>query len=444
MSSEPGSNTSSSKFYTGGSSTTPPAALPLTFFGASFAGLIACGLALVLAHNQGVADPTSDPLVAAAHFGMLATLSMGILGALHQFTPVVTQRPLRSVRLGWTTFVAWLLASWLLPLGFGTRHEVMVEAGGAFAAIAITLLTINLWNSLKAKGKGAPVLGLRFALSGFIATGCFGVVYVADRRGNWFDLSGHVVLAHASIGLLAWLGLTYVSVAEKLWPMFFLAHVPGKHHPGIVAVVALPMGVLLLSPGLLLGLPLLAWIGGAVILLGLTSHISSLTLHLLHRKRPVDLYFIFVATSAIWMVMGVVFALLAGIDISRNYHLAVMMSAASAAAFGGWILEAFVGHIHKVIPFVQWSMFRRRGIQKNLSGNQLMFGDLYNHWIAAIVYGTITIAIAAICAGLAISIPGCLVVGGTLFALAGVLLPINFSVKSIHILRTYAAKTQAQ
>ncbi|MGH3068116.1 MAG: hypothetical protein ACRDOH_13040 [Streptosporangiaceae bacterium] len=54
--------------------------------------------------------------------------------------------------------------------------------------------------------KGATVTGLRFALAGFVATACFDVVYVADRRGNWFDLSGHTVLVHAVIGLFAWLG----------------------------------------------------------------------------------------------------------------------------------------------------------------------------------------------------------------------------------------------
>ena len=64
--------------------------------------------------------------------------------------------------------------------------------------------------------------GLRFALAGFVVTACFGVVYVADRSGEWFNLSGHILLAHAVVGLFAWLGLTYVSVAEKLWPMFFL------------------------------------------------------------------------------------------------------------------------------------------------------------------------------------------------------------------------------
>jgi hypothetical protein len=366
---------------------------------------------------------------------MLATLSMGVLGALHQFTPVVTQRPLRSVLLARITFATWLAAAWLLPLGFETRTEVLVEVGGGFAAIAITLLTVNLWTSLGVKGKGAPVIGLRFAVAGFIATACFGVVYVADRQGKWFQLSGHVVLAHATIGLFAWLGLTYISVAEKLWPMFFLSHVPGKRRSGLLAVFAIPIGIVLLSPGLLFEIPIFAWTGGAIISLGLGSHLLSLFAHLRYRKRKVDLYLIFVVTAAIWMVTGMALALTAGLVISNNYHLGVMLVAASVAAFGGWILEAFVGHIHKVIPFVLWSMLRDRGIEKNLSGKQLMFGDLYNHWIASAVYGFISIGVASVCVGFASSNPSFLIVGGSLLALSGGLLGINLSAKSVHILR---------
>ena len=90
----------------------PGPSVPLSFLAASALGLAACGAALVWARAAAVANPTADPVVAAAHFGMLATLSMGVLGALHQFTPVVTQRALRSVRLARATFLAWLAAAW--------------------------------------------------------------------------------------------------------------------------------------------------------------------------------------------------------------------------------------------------------------------------------------------------------------------------------------------
>jgi hypothetical protein len=109
---------------------------------------------------------------------------------------------LRSVRLARATFLSWFAASWLLPLGVAIRQEQLVEAGGLFAAVAVGLLVVNLPTPLVTRGRGVPVAGIRFALDGFVVTACFGVVYVADRSGNWFDLSGHIVLATPSSACL--------------------------------------------------------------------------------------------------------------------------------------------------------------------------------------------------------------------------------------------------
>jgi hypothetical protein len=285
-------------------------------------------------------DPTDDQVVAAAHFGMLATLSMGVLGAIHQFTPVITQRPLRSVRLSRTTFLTWLAGAWLLPFGFATQQEYVVETGGAFAALAVTLFVVNSAQPLSVQGKGAPVTGLRFAIAGLVVTACFGVVYVIDRQGNWFDLAGHVVLAHACVGLFAWLGLAYVSVSEKLWPMFLLAHVPGRRRSAWLAVWAVPSGVLLLSPGLLFGMVWLAWCGAAILAVGLGAHLFSLMMHIRYRRRKADLHLLFVITSAVWLVVGAALALAAELIIGRHHHVGVGLVAAAVAAFSGWLLIA--------------------------------------------------------------------------------------------------------
>lgn len=73
----------------------PPPSVPLAFLAAASTGLVACGGAWIWARSAAAADPNADPVVAAVHFGVLATLAMGVLGAAHQFTPVITGRPLR-------------------------------------------------------------------------------------------------------------------------------------------------------------------------------------------------------------------------------------------------------------------------------------------------------------------------------------------------------------
>lgn len=413
----------------------PPPAVPLSFLAAAAFGLVACGVALIWARGAAMADPTADPVVAAAHFGMLATLSMGVLGALHQFTPVVTQRPLRSTRLAWATFVTWVGAAWLLPSGIAAQQEGLVEAGGGLAAVAVTLLAVNLSAPLAARGRGHTVTGLRFALAGFTATACFGVTYVADRRGNWFDLSGHVVLAHAVIGLFAWLGLTYIAVAEKLWPMFFLAHVPGQHRAGRLAVWLIPAGVTLLSPGLLASVAPLAWAGAVILAAGLAAHLASLGAHVRHRRRKGGLHLVFVATAAGLLVAGTGLALAATLEMSRDHHAGMALAAAAVAAFAGWVLEALAGHAHKVVPFILWSVLRGRGIATSPSGSPLGFADLYDHRLAAATYALVTAGIAAVASGFGATQPAALAAGGGLLAAAGLAVAANLSVTPALLLR---------
>lgn len=412
----------------------PPPSVPLSFLAAASIGLVASGAALVWSRAYGVVDPTNDRVVAAAHFVMLATLSMGVLGAIHQFAPVVTQRPLRSVWLSHATFLSWLAAAWLLPFGFATQRELVVQAGGAFAALAVTLLVVNVSAPLSVRGKGAPVTGLRLAIVGFIVTACYGIVYVIDRQEDWFDLSGRVVLAHAGVGLFAWLGLTYVSVAEKLWPMFLLAHVPGRRRSPWLAVWAVPSGALLLSPGLILGLAWLTWCGAAILGVGLGAHLFSLMMHLRYRRRKADLHLLFVVTAAVWLLVGAALALAAALTIGRHQHTGVALMAAAVTAFSGWLLVALVGHAHKIVPFILWSALRRRGVDEKADGTRLMFGDLYDHRWAGVVYGLVTAGVAAVCLGFAASTSIAIAIGGGLFVVTGLCVAVNLSMTPIRLL----------
>ena len=414
----------------------PPPSVPLSFLAAAALGLVACGAALIWTRGAAMTDPTADPVVAAAHFGVLATLSMGVAGALHQFTPVVTQRPLRSVALAWATFVTWLGAAWLLPSGIAAQQEGVVEAGGGLAAIAVTLLVVNLSAPLAARGKGHTVTGLRFALAGFAVTACFGVTYVADRRGNWFDLSGHVVLAHAVIGLFAWLGLTYVAVAEKLWPMFFLAHVPGRHRAGRLAVWLIPAGVTLLSPGLLASVDPLAWAGAAVLAAGLGAHLTSLLAHVRHRRRKADLHLVFVATAAGFLAgrgragarrrTGHAPRPARGLGTGRRRGDRVRR----VAARGPDRPRAQGRAVHRVVGAARprhrhHALGPAAGLRRPLRPLHRRCG----------IYALVTAAIAAVCTGFGATQPATLAAGGGMLAAAGLAAAANLSVTPALLLR---------
>ena len=411
----------------------PPPSVPLSFLAAASAGLVACGVAWIWVRSASAADPNSDPVIAAVHFGVLAALTMGILGATHQFTPVITGRPLRSIRLARATFMAWLAASWALPLGVGFENVGLTAASGALALVGLVLLAWNLAAPLSVRGKGTPVTALRLALLGAVATTLLGATFVGDRQGNWFALSAHVDLAMGVLGLFAWLGVTYIGVAQKLWPMFMLAHLPSGHRAGAVAVWATWLGAAVLAGGLAHGASSAEWAGAGVLGTGLGAHLVSLWAHLRHRRRKADLHLLFVATAAAWLAVAAGLALAGALLLPHHYHLGVALVTAAMVASGGWLLEALVGHAHKVVPFIVWSLLRSQGARNGPSGKPLMFADLYHHGWAGTTYGTVTTGIAALCAGLGASWTPAIAAGGVFLAATGALAAANLSARPLHL-----------
>src|SRR5689334_2262817 len=97
--------------------TAPPPAVPLGFLAAAGVGMAAFGAALVGAAGALASGPTRPGALGAVHVGVLGFLTTAILGALHQFCPVVGSRRLRSVPLARLTLVLWVPAVTALPIG---------------------------------------------------------------------------------------------------------------------------------------------------------------------------------------------------------------------------------------------------------------------------------------------------------------------------------------
>src|SRR3546814_19944415 len=100
-------------------------------------------------------------MVAAVHSAMLGFLSTGVLGALHQFAPVVGNRPLRSTRAAAVTMALFLPGVWTLAGGFAHGPSWLVPAGGITATTDILLAAWNRSGALSSKGQGVPLAGLR-------------------------------------------------------------------------------------------------------------------------------------------------------------------------------------------------------------------------------------------------------------------------------------------
>lgn len=416
---------SSAPFVPGGAGTVPPASVPLGFLAAAGVGLSAFGLAVWFAADRLVASPTHPGAVSAMHVGVLAFLTTAVLGAVHQFAPVVGRRPLRSILAARLTLVGMVATAWLLPSGFAHGPETLVAAGGVLGACAVSLAAWNLSGPLAAGGGGVPLAGLRLSVGFLVVTVAFGVVYAFDRQTGWFPLLPHRVLAHAHLGLLGWLGLTYVAVAEKLWPMFLLAHRP-RARAGAWAVGLLAAGTPVLAAGLLFAVPALAWPGGVAAAAGLGCHLASLASAVRHRRRPLELLHGYLFTSAGFLVAAVALgaaAALADVDPADRSRLV----AAEVASLVAWLGLAVVGHAHKIVPFISYTALRARGVTTGPTGRPLLFGDLFHHGVARATLGCAAIGFAAALTGILAASPTVLAGGGALVSLTGALATINLA-----------------
>ena len=411
----------------------PPPAVPLAFLAASGIGLTALGLAVWFAADRLTTAPTHPGAVSAVHVAMLAFLTTGVLGALHQFAPVVARRPLRSTSAAWVTFVGMVATAWILPTGFAHGPEWLVATGGLVGTATVGLAAWNLSGPLSSRDGGVPLWGLRASVGYLVATVLFGLVYALDRRYGWFPLVPHRVLAHAHLGLLGWLGLTYVAVAEKLWPMFLLAHRPHDRE-GRIAVAALAAGAPAIAVGLLLAAPALAWTGGLLAAVGLCAHLASLLSCVRHRRRRLELLHAFLFTSAGFLVVALVLAEVAAVfPLSPGRRSDVV--AAEVAALTGWLGLAVVGHAHKIVPFIGYSALRARGIRSRPDGSPLLFAHLFRPSTARATLVTGGTGFGLVVVGLLVVSAPTVAVGGVALALTGAAATSNLALTPRRVLK---------
>ncbi len=404
---------------------TPPASVPLGFLTLSGVGLTVLGVTVALGADLLVQAANAPGPVAIAHVSMLAFLTMAVLGAAHQFTPVVARRPLRSGRVAHLTLVGMAATATLLPIGFSRGPEMLVATGAIVGSITVLLALWNLSHPLAATGGGVSLAGLRLSLGFLAVTVALGVTYAISRQTGWFAPLPHRVLAHAEMGLLGWLGLTYVAVAEKLWPMFLLAHRPSAR-PGAWAVGLLGAGAPLITAGFLTGTPVLTWTGGVVATAGLVCHLVSLASAVRHRRRPLELLHAFLFTSAAFLVAAVVLAVIA-VTTDPSPGGAVRLAAAHVTALVGWLGLAVVGHVHKIVPFITYTALRAKGTLTGPTGKPLMFGDLIHRPTGWVSLAGGVIGFGGLVVGLLAASPPVVIIGGVAMATVGAVTTINLA-----------------
>ncbi len=412
----------------GEAASVPPADVPLGFLAASGVGLVGAGSAAAILAGSLVAHPTADRSIAVVHMFMLAFLTVGVLGAIHQFAPVIGGRPLRSVALARSTVGMVVAGCWLLPLAFLLSDNRLLVVGGVLVGVGVAGVVVNLSAPLSGRAGGPSVTGLRWSLGGLVVVVAMGITYAGDRQAGerWVKLSPHVVLAHAHVGLVGWLGLSYVAVAEKLWPMFLLARRRGRG-PGRFAVRLVPAGVALLAVGLFFDLRLLTAAGVVVVVAGLAAHLWSLSGLLRKSKRRHDPLVGYIVSSAVFLVAGMVLGI-AALYAPVAPQVRSRLVSAEVASLAGWVGLALLGHAYKIVPFITWTALRASGHASGPTGAPLVPSDLFSDKLARPGLFAAISGFALVVGGLLSGAVPAVSAGGMLLALTGIVQLANLGV----------------
>jgi len=420
----------------------PPASIPLAFLATAGLGLIAFGIAAAAVADDATVWAMHPHVTATAHLAMLGFLTMAVAGALHQFGPVVGQRRLRSNAVARASHIGLVITVTLLPIGFARGPENLVPIGGVIGAITVSLIAWNLSGPLGRQASGVPVWGLRLSVVLLLATVGFGVTYAFNRQTGWFPLYPHRLLAHVHLGLFGWLGLTYAAVAEKLWPMFLLAHRPSARS-GVVAVAGLSSGTVLLAVGFVVDLRPVIIAGAIGVGIGVLGHLTSLAGAVKHRRRRLELLHVALFVSSAFLLVGAFCAIVAGladldpIDRSR-------WATAEVAALLGWLGIAIVGHVHKIVPFIGFTSLREQGVSKGPDGKPLLFGHLYHARVATITVSLASVGFGLIVVGILATQPAVVRVGAIAVAVTAVVALANLGTGPGRAKRAFAAANRRE
>ncbi len=203
----------------------PPLHLPLRFF--LTAPLFGVGAGLLLAWRGAdlLLTPWSFPTLALVHLITLGFLTMVMMGALYQITPVLVGTPVPGTGLVWMVHLGlacglaalslWLLTgapflNWLAMAGLLPAFLIFL------GQMALALRRAPTWN--------ATVYSITLAVTALALAISLGLLFVGEYAALWqLPARRPLVTAHVYLALGGWVGALITGVGYAVIPMFYLS-----------------------------------------------------------------------------------------------------------------------------------------------------------------------------------------------------------------------------
>lgn len=339
----------------------------MSYFAIAIAWLVLGELLMTIGFGFPVAAAEAPDTLVVVHIVCIGWLSMAMCGALFQFVPVLTAKPLFAD--GWQLPALVLLTAGLvallggfmvlgghLPVWLWLLPAAAVLLGTGFGLVVVDL-AITIW---RARAPMGPAYFVVAGLCALCATAGFGSAFACALAG--FGGSSPSVLLksgvplHAIAGLGGWLTLTAMGVSYRLLAMFMLAPdvdmrrlrttlVAGSATIGLVVggglfAIATETGIdgVLATAGCL-GLVTLALYGRNIVSLYWRRERAQLELN---------------ATMAAWGFVSLAAAVLLAAVLAISGNFRVHVEAFAFLIAFGWLSGLVLAKLYKIVAFLTW------------------------------------------------------------------------------------------
>jgi hypothetical protein len=296
-------------------------------------------------------------VLALVHTATLGWLTMTIMGASLQLTPVILTSTLQAARFARWQYPVYLVGVALLLSGFWFWRMPLLITGGSLVLLAVAHYAVILGVTLlyaHRQHESHPLTARYLSASLFYLclVVCLGLTAALNLAGGFLGGgTNRLLLTHITLGIVGWLTCTLIGVSYTLVRMFALVH-GHTDARGRVVFTLLNGGIVGLAAGFTLGWSPLTLIGGLLLIAAVWLFGWDYARMLRQRKRKVldvTQHHGIAAVSYLTVVIPLgVAAALFGWGSPR------LFAALGLAALVGWLGQSTLGYLYKIIPFLVW------------------------------------------------------------------------------------------